>query len=84
MAPRRRHNGGKASDEGLSIKHDAACAIGPRAFEIELHFIAGQNVQAFIGKRWAQDVAAQMLTALFVVAVHTGGGVQVEPPMVGA
>ncbi len=84
VAPGRRHNGGKACDESLGIEHNAACAIGPRALEVKLHFVARQNVQAVVGKRWAQDVAAQVLTALIVIAVHTGGGVQVEAPMLGA
>ena len=53
------------------------------ALEVQLHFSVWQRGQAVSGKGWPQDVATNVFTTLFVVAVHARCSVQVEAPLLG-
>ena len=58
-------------------------AVAPGGLELEHHMLGGVALHAFVGKRWARDVAAQLLECLAVLGAAAHCGVQAETLLVG-
>ena len=59
-------------------------SVAPSRLELEHDLAGGVALNAFIGKRRASDISAQLLEGLALVSVAAHRGVQAEPMGVGA
>ena len=79
----RRHHRDKPRNELLRLKHQRLRAILPGALEPELKQSVSAACEAVLGKRWAGDMAAQLLQTSVVAAVDHLFGVHVDAPHLG-
>ena len=58
--------------------HDVRGAVAPGGLELGHHLPGSVALHAFVGKRWARDVAAQLLDCMAVIGAAAHCGVQAE------
>ena len=83
VGARARHERAEPLEEGVGAHRDPPRAVLPGALELQGHLVRGQEAQAPIGQRGAEQVAAEILEALAVVTAHLGGCFQVEAAHAG-